>query len=141
MTIRTLLLVTDGSEEATRADDMAIEIARLAGARVVVMCSFQGPFGVRKRGAALVEELRRGIEEDAAEILQEVAGRIQQAGLQVSAQAMEGTPAETIQQAVEECSPDLVVLGAGRTGGLPGLLWGSVAEVVRVCTAPVLVVK
>lgn len=141
MTIGTVLLVTDGSEEATHADDLAIEIARLAGARVVVMCSFEGPTGVRKRGSALIEELRRDIEAEAADVLQEVAGKVLAVGLEVSAVAMEGSASDTVHVAVAEHRPDLVVLCAGRTGGLPGLLWGSVAEIVRTATVPVLVVR
>lgn len=139
--IRKILLPIDDSEHSQRAISYATDLAKLANATVVVMHAFQVPI-FRKRGAALSEDFKISLEEDAREFVAEVTAQLQNDGLSASALVVEGSAAEAILKAAETDTPDLIVLGSRGGGGLPGLNLGSVAErVVRRAELPVLVVK
>jgi nucleotide-binding universal stress UspA family protein len=139
--IQKILLPIDGSEHADKTVQYAIDLAKLAGSHVVVMYAYNAPIVPRRRGAFAVEELKSSLEEEAKEIVGEVAVHIQAAGLTVSAVAVEGWPAEAILCMVEDEHPDLIIMGS-RGGGLPDLRMGGVADcVVHHSPVPVLVVK
>ncbi|MDQ3250267.1 MAG: universal stress protein [Chloroflexota bacterium] len=140
--IQKILLPTDGSEHAEKTVQYAIDLAKLAGAQVVVMYAYSTPVTPRRRGSIALEAMKASLEEEAKEIVGEVAALVQAAGLRVSALAVQGPPAEAILRAVAEEQPDLIVMGSRGGGGLPGLRLGSVVDRV-VCHAPVpvLVVK
>jgi nucleotide-binding universal stress UspA family protein len=140
--IQKILLPTDGSEYAARTVQFAIDLARMSGAMVVAMYAYNPPITLRKGGMAFMEEFKTSLEEEAKEIIAEVAGRLQAEGLPVTALAVEGPAAEAILRAAEDEKPDLIVMGSRGSGGFPGLLLGGVAErVVRMSPVPVLVVK
>ena len=137
-----ILLPTDGSEHADKTIQQAIDLAKLTGAELLVMYAYNTPFMPRRRGAIAVEELKSSLEEEAKEIISEVAARVQAAGISVSALAVEGSPAEAILRMVEAEQPDLIVMGSRGDGGLPGLRLGSVDDrVVRHSPVAVLVIK
>lgn len=137
-----ILLPTDGSEHAEKTVQYAINLARLSGAAIVAMYAFTTPHTSRRRGTIAAEEMKASMEEEAKEIVGEVAAQVQAAGLSVTALAVEGSPAEAILQTAETEQPDLIVIGSRGDGGLPGLRLGSVVDrVVRHATVPVLVVK
>lgn len=139
--IRKILLPTDGSDYAERTVQYATDLAKLSGAAVVALYAYNPPISLRKQGA-MMEEFRTSLEEEAKEIIAEVAGRLQAEGLLVTALAVEGPAAEAILRAAENEKPDLIVMGSRGSGGFPGLPLGAVAErVVRMSPVPVLVVK
>jgi nucleotide-binding universal stress UspA family protein len=140
--IQKILIPTDGSEFADKAFIYALELAKLTKANVIVMNAFQSPPILRKRGAFMMEELRSSLEEEAKEIVSKASERLISEGLMVSALVIEGPPAEAILRAIEEVTPDLIVMGSRGSGGIPGLRLGSVVErVMRHSPTPVLVVK
>lgn len=97
---------------------------------------------LRRRGGEVAEEYRLSLEQEAKELVQEIAERLRAEGLTVNGLAVEGNPAEAILRAVESEMPDLVVMGARGENLLAALFQTSVAEmVVRHSPAPVLVVK
>jgi nucleotide-binding universal stress UspA family protein len=137
-----ILLPTDGSENAEKTIQYAIQLAQLSQATIVVMYAYNPQLALRKRAAVAAEAFRASLQEEAMEIVTEVAEHIKAAGLAVSALAVEGSPAEAILHASEDVQPDLIIMGSRGGGGLPGLALGSTAErVVRHSTVPVLVVK
>jgi nucleotide-binding universal stress UspA family protein len=139
--IQKILLPIDDSEHSQKTIQYASDLAKLSQAAIVVMHAFQIPI-FRKRGTAAVEDFKISLEEEARELVAEVAAELQNQGLNASALVVEGSAAEAILQAVETDQPDLIVMGSRGGGGLPGLNLGSVAErVVRRSPAPVLVVK
>ncbi len=140
--INKILLPTDGSEYAGRTGQYAINVARLSGATVVAMYAYNPPIALRKGGTAFMEEFKTSLEEEAKEIIAEVAGRLQAEGLPATSLAVEGPAAEAILRVAEDEKPDLIVMGSRGSGGFPGLPLGGVAErVVRMSLVPVLVVK
>jgi len=120
----------------------AIDLAKSLGASVDVMYAYQSVSLLRKRAAALMEEYKQIMEDDAKEIVAEVAVRLKAEGIKVSAVVVEGPAAEAILRAVDESSPDIIVMGSRGVGGFTNMLLGGVAEhVVHYSKVPVLVGK
>lgn len=139
--IEKILLPTDGSEFSEKTVDFAIGVARMAGARVVVLHAYTPPT-LRRGSAAMIEDFRTSLEEEAREIVDEIVGRVAAAGVSASGLVVQGTPVDAILKAADDELPDLIVIGAGDRSHLSGVLLGHVAErVVRYAAAPVLVVK
>ena len=140
--INKILLPTDGSEHSDHTVQFAIDLAKLTHAAIVAMYAYNPQPILRKRGALAAEELKSSLEEDAREIIGDVATRLKAEGISVSALAVEGPAAEAILRAIEEEKPDLVVMGSRSASSVPGLTLGSVAEkVVRYSPVSVVVVK
>lgn len=138
-----ILLPTDGSPHAEKTIHYAVGLAKATGATIVAMYAFNPPRSLRsQRGAAMVEEFRTSLEAEARDIIAEVAERLAREGLNVTALAVEGSPAEAILRAAEDEKPDVIVMGSRGSGSLPGLTLGGVAEkVVRYSPVTVTVVK
>lgn len=139
--IRKILLVTDGSAGFEKSDQFALDLAKALGSEIAVMCHFEAPSGFRRRAAAMFQEHRDALQREVNDAIQEVAQRIQAAGVPVSCLAIEGSLAEAVLRATDEVKADLIVLGAGPKLGLPGVLLGGIADVVRHASVPVVVVK
>ncbi|MBK9926365.1 MAG: universal stress protein [Anaerolineales bacterium] len=140
--IKKILLPTDGSEYSQKTVQYAIDLARSLGASVDVMHAYQSASFLRKRAAAMMEEYKQMMEEDAKEIVTEIAEQLKSEGIQVSAVVVEGPAAEAILRAVDELNPDVIVMGSRGVGGFSNMLLGGVAEhVVHYSKVPVLVVK
>ena len=140
--IKKILLPTDGSEHAEKTVQYAIDLAKSLGASVDVMYAYQSATLLRKRAAAMMEEYKQAMEEEAKEIVTEVTERLKAEGIKVSAVVVEGPAAEAILRAVDESSPDIIVMGSRGVGGFTNMLLGGVAEhVVHYSKVPVLVVK
>lgn len=140
--IKKILLPTDGSEHAEKTIRYAVDLAKSLGASVDIMYAYQASASLRKRASIMLEEYRKALEEDAKEIVTEVAERLKADGVAVSATVVEGSPAEAILRAIDELKPDLVVMGSRGEGGFANALLGGVAEqVVHHSTVNVLVVK
>lgn len=140
---RKILLPTDGSEHAEKTIQYAVSLAKATGATIVALYAFNPPLSLRsQRGAAMMEEFRTSLEAEAKDIIAEVAERLAKEGLNVTAMAVEGSPAEAILRAAEDEKPDVIVMGSRGSGSLPGLILGGVAEkVVRYSPVTVTVVK
>ena len=140
--IKKILLPTDGSEHASKTVRYATDLAKQMNASVEVMYAFQSSTLFRKRAAAMMEEYKQAMADDAKEIVEEVAEKLKAEGVQVSALVVEGPAAEAILRAAEESKPDLIVMGSRGEGGFTNMLLGGVAEhVVHYSAVPVLVVK
>lgn len=140
--INKILLPTDGSEHSAKSVSYALAFAKLHSAKVVVVYVYSASGIGWRRGAALLESVRQTLEEEGQEIVTDVARQIQEAGLACDGLVVEGSPPEGILKAIEEETPDLVIMGSRGVGGFAGLSLGSVAEtVVRHSPVPVLVVK
>ena len=140
---RKILLPTDGSEHAEKTIQYAVSLAKATGATIVAMYAFNPPLSLRsQRGAAMMEEFRTSLEAEAKDIIAEVAERLAKEGLNVTAMAVEGSPAEAILRAADDEKPDVIVMGSRGSGSLPGLILGGVAEkVVRYSPVTVTVEK
>ena len=127
-----IMVPTDGSEYAARAEDIAIELAGRLGAVVVAVHVIDEkliyPFEV--------------LEEEGKEILGAVQRKWREAGVRVDEVLVFGSPAHDMKKIADKTGADLVVIASHGRSGLEKILMGSVAETtLKTVTVPVLLVK
>lgn len=147
--LRTILLSSDLSPESAAAFPVALDLARLAGAKLVLVTVNDEIPALRAvhrdtRGVLSAKELEsavRQIRDRAREDLAALASSHGIAGAEIV--VLEGTaPAKEILRFAKERDVDLLVLATHGRGGLPHALLGSTAErVVRESPRPVLTVR
>jgi nucleotide-binding universal stress UspA family protein len=135
-----ILLATDGSSHAKSALEYARDLALRDDAQVIVVHAFEPvptylgePWGDRviSRHVAVGQKLAT-----------EAAQKLQEAGVNVIVEVMEGPPADAILRVAKVRKPDLIVMGSRGHGDLASLLLGSVSHRVLAHThGPVLIVK
>lgn len=123
-----LCIGVDGSDCARRATAVGIAIAEAAGASVDVV-------------HAMSEDPESGEPVDGDRVLTELAGPIDDVGVDIQGHALTGQPAETVVRFADDRDADLLVLGRRGLGGVRDRLLGSVVHaVLRGTERPVLCV-
>ena len=148
ITIKTILLPTDGSDCSAKAMAYALSFAKQYGGRVVALHVIdrrweeQTRIVVAEVGQDLTQKIRAGYEEEARRILREAADAAGKVGVSVETKVLTGIPSEEISRLAQELSADLIIMGTHGRTGVSHLLLGSVAEkVVRRAPCPVLTVR
>lgn len=138
MTIRRILVPTDGSETAREAGRFAAELAKCEAAEVVVL----GVVHPRQWGDttayADMTRLRADVERTVSEQVAEIA----EAGVKAAGRTTETEQVHAaIRQTAEETGADLILMGAHGRAGLERAMLGSVADrVVQGSRVPVMLV-
>lgn len=141
MKIRHVLLTTDLSEEALRAFEPVLELAKTLGARITALHVVQdvqvAPHGAPLAPMASMPDLPRQIKEF-REVLEKQCATLR--GVEVKAEVTSHqSPAKGIVEYAEEHDVDLVALSTHGRTGFRRLALGSVAEeVLRRSHVPVL---
>jgi nucleotide-binding universal stress UspA family protein len=137
----TILLATDGSREAQLVRTTAIDLAESTNSELHVVTVTPGAPSYDVRNPSVLEGLR----EQAEDILNEQAAKIEQEGGTVAEKHLriaERYRAQQIVQVAEDISAGLIVMGSRGLGGVRRALMGSVSDsVVRHAHCPVLVVR
>jgi nucleotide-binding universal stress UspA family protein len=137
LTIKRILIPTDGSENTTTAITQGIALAKVFGAEVTAL-------SVADQAVTSRSKANEGVGQSSLEVCREatdyVANEGRKLGLTVIPLILTGTPSDEIVKA--SVNYDLIVMGTvGRTG-LAHIRLGSVAErTVRQAKCPVLVVR
>jgi nucleotide-binding universal stress UspA family protein len=141
-----ILLATDGSENARRATDAALELAERLDSELHL--TYVEPMPERHAGPArfaidLPPEVVAGVEEEAETKLAEQLGKMGEGrGNITRAHARVGLPSAEIVVLAEELEAGFVVVGSRGLGGMRRSLMGSVSDsVVRHAHCPVMVVR
>lgn len=135
-----ILLATDGSPSAAEAARYTGPLARLTGAQVIVLHAY--PRVPAFLGEPDFSQLIHENLAEAERIVTPVVEQMITAGIDASAEILEGPPAEAILAVAENSGCDLIVLGTRGYGQLAGMLLGSVSQkVLANATLPVLVVR
>jgi nucleotide-binding universal stress UspA family protein len=126
--MKTIVIGTDGSDQAAAALATALELAGDTGASL--MC------------VGVDDSLSKdGIDPAPTTAAQAAAERARERGIQAEAVTRIGPAAEQLLAAADGCDADLVVVGSRGRGRLTSALLGSVAHgLIRHSTRPVLVV-
>lgn len=140
---QTVVVGTDGSETSFRAVERAAELARDAGAALVIACAY---FPEKPDPAAqdvLKDEAFQVVGSAPAEdSLRSARDRATAAGAtKIDTKAVEGKPGDTLKKVVADSRADLLVVGNRGLNTLAGRIIGSVPlDVVRHTPIDVLVV-
>ena len=146
MKFDTILVPTDFSDDASKALETAVELARKFGSRVVLLhaYSIELPFSSPAMGGGVIlpEGFYVELQDQATVQVERLAKEASGDGVEVEGKAVENTPWMAILDEAERLPADLIVMGTRGLHGLKHLALGSVAErVVRKATCPVLTVK
>ena len=139
--ISRLLLATDCSAQARRAQEVAMFLARACHAELGVLSVLEAPPGMDpgyQVNQMYLEQLRKETGKHMDVLTREAEAQ----GLAVKAEIVAGMPSLEINAAARELKSDLVVVGTRGRTGLAHVLLGSTAEgVVRGAPCPVLTVR
>ena len=138
-----ILVPTDGSEFAERAEKHALFLARVSDAEIialgVVETSFSLGLSSNETVANMTEMLKKEAEENIGII--EKMKEAEHCDVKITLKIGEGSPADVILDTVEKENIDLVVMGNSGKTGFNRIIMGSVAEkVVKFAKCSVLVV-
>lgn len=139
--MKRVLLATDGSTYAARAEDYALFLASAWKAGLDAVSVLEFPPGMNPEypiNKVYLGQLRK----EADRHLERLADRASQVGLSVKKQVVIGIPSQKIIAIAGEHGDDLVVVGTHGRSGLEHVLLGSTAErVIRSAPCPVLAVR
>lgn len=134
MKIERILLATDFSSRAQRAEDYACSFAARCRGRLTVISVLEFATGMDPAYPVNHQYLTERMKE-ASVLLTESKQRIAQRGISVSTRIETGLPSEEIVAAALADDVDLIVIGTSGRSGLAHVLLGSTAERV-ICRAP-----
>jgi nucleotide-binding universal stress UspA family protein len=143
--LSTVLLPTDGSENAEAASEHAVDLVSRFGAalHVVNVVDVQSAGGLFSAGG-VTEEFVDRLDRAGAEAVERMVAAVGAADpdLDPTTAVVHGTPHEGIRDYAVEHGVDLVAMGSRGRSGIEHQLFGSVAKrVLRVVDVPVLVVN
>jgi nucleotide-binding universal stress UspA family protein len=140
----TILLATDGSEEAQLASTTAADLAQKTDSELhVLTVGPDYPLYELPEHPAEFQDVLRENRRRAKEVLEQQAKRIEESGVSVKeTHLLEGRADEEIVALAEEIGAGLIVMGSRGHGRLRRTLLGSVSDaVVRHAHCPVTVVR
>lgn len=125
-----IVVGTDGSETAAEAVRQAVDLAKIAGARLSIVSAYE-PVPKRRlegeqHGAPADVQHEIGPREDVNLILDAASAAAKQEGLDVQTHPIEGGPSDALLSVAEETSADLIVVGNKGMTGAKRFLLGSV---------------
>jgi nucleotide-binding universal stress UspA family protein len=143
---RTILLATDGSEEANLAAQAATELSRETGSEVHIIYTLPSPaqlIGPHQYTDEIKDTLIGGAARDAERFLKEQAERLKSDGAKVAETHLRSGDADKeILRAAEALEVGLIVMGGSGQHAISRRLLGSVSDsVARYAPCPVLLVR
>jgi nucleotide-binding universal stress UspA family protein len=150
--LKKILLAYDGSVNARRALDRAIELSKASDAELsIVVCVNLAGFEtlaakklVALAAKEILVEFRHEVVQEAEGLVSDASRLAKKAGVREVRTLVlkDGDPAATILYAAEKQAPDLIVVGRRGVSGIERFLLGSVSSrVVNYAKCDVLVVK
>jgi nucleotide-binding universal stress UspA family protein len=145
MDVKTILVPTDFSADAEKALSTATELAKLFGARIVVLHAYHVDIPVVSSmagGYALPQRFYEDLRSQATAQVEKLAKGAAAEGIEATGIALQEPAAVAIAAQAESLPADLIVMGTRGLTGLKHVVLGSVAErVVRTAPCPVLTLK
>lgn len=138
-----ILLPTDGSKVADKAEKHAFFIAEASGAEIVALSVVETSFSLGLPSDDSVFRINQLLKREIDKNLEKVEKFKEESypNVKLTLKSDEGSAADVILEAIEKEDIDLVVIGSSGKSGFDRFIMGSVAEkVVKAAEAPVLVV-
>lgn len=138
--IATIAVATDGSPTASKAVEMARDLARRFDAKLVLLSAYEKSKGSRPGGSGDVElQWATNSVAQTREILRRLEEDLGRSGIECETRADEGDPAEVLLALATECDADLLVIG---NKGMKRRVLGSVPNTItHKASCSILVVK
>ena len=141
--MKNILIAVDFSAETDRVLDIASRIARGTAARLwlVHVAAPDPDFVGFDTGPKYVREQRAEVLREEHTAIQQLAQRLQRAGLECQGLLVQGSTTETLLEEIDRLGADMVIMGSHGKTGLFKAFVGSVSEqVLRDSKIPVLIV-
>jgi nucleotide-binding universal stress UspA family protein len=136
--ISTIAVATDGSATASRAVEMARDLAQRLDAKLVLLSAFKDSGG-RGRGDSVEVQWATSGSARVREILSRAEDQMRREGIECTTRVEEGDAGDVVVQLASECGADLLVIG---NKGMQRRVLGSVPNTVaHRAPCSVLVVK
>lgn len=136
-----ILLATDCSREAARAQKAAMFFAKACQAKLDILSVLEAPPGMDSEfqvNQVYLDQLQK----EAGKVVDRVVGEADRCGVETRVSISWGMPVQQINETARNLKSDLVVMGTRGRTGLAHVLLGSTAEgVVRGAPCPVLTVR
>ena len=135
-----ILVPTDGSEFARKAELHALFLAKVSGAEIIALSVSENQFITGISVTDEVEQLNLILKDRCEEDLKEFE-EMNEDGVKISSIIREGSPANVILDVAVEEDIDLIVIGSSGKSRFDRFILGSVSDkVVNAAKCPVLVV-
>jgi nucleotide-binding universal stress UspA family protein len=136
------LVPVDGSDNAARALDQALILAKSTGATVTAMHVVERPPTVYVESQKVLNELLANYKKESAKILDKCKEVAQKHGVKLETVIAEGDAASNITGYAEKESFNLIVIGSRGLGKLKEAILGSTSnKVLHRAKMPVMIVK
>ncbi|MEA4956166.1 TRAP-T-associated universal stress protein TeaD [bioreactor metagenome] len=138
-----ILLPTDGSKFAEKAEKHALFLAEASGAEIVALSVVETSFSIGLPSDDTIFQINQLLKKETEKNLQKVEKMKDETNsdVKITLKVDEGSPAEVILETIEKENIDLVVMGSSGKTGFDRFIMGSVAEkVVKAAECSVLVV-
>lgn len=138
-----ILLPTDGSKYANKAEEHALFLAEAVGAEIIVLSVVENNFAIGLPSDDTIFSINQMLKKEAKVNLKNFNNLKEKLGsnVNVTLKLDEGSPADAILKAVDEEDIDLVIIGSSGKSGFDRFIMGSVADkVVNAAKCSVLVV-
>jgi nucleotide-binding universal stress UspA family protein len=139
--VSTVAVGTDGSQTASEAIEMAVDLARRFDSKLVLLSAFQESGGRARQATGPPREIEWAVSSSAQvrEILARTEADLQRQGIDCTTSIDEGEAGDVLVRLATECGADLLVIG---NKGMHRRVLGSVPNTVtRKAPCSVLVVK
>jgi nucleotide-binding universal stress UspA family protein len=135
--MKTIIVPTDFSENAQKALELAVDIARRANGRLVIFNAYDLPYSQNVMTTSLLDIMKNNSEEGLADI----AENLKETGVPFTTESRLGNPIRSVKEVVKKEDGDLVVLGTKGASGIEEVLIGSnAASILHAVDCPVLAV-
>jgi nucleotide-binding universal stress UspA family protein len=138
-----LMLATDGSPNAERATEQAIELAQVLDTDLVIVTIWDIPYGTVGLAPMPINGGFAQMHEDQAKrVAAEAAARAEEAGVEARTVVVRGFVVDEICGAARAFKPRYLIMGSHGWGAMKRALFGSVSTgVLHHAPCPVLVVR
>ena len=139
MTIETILIPTDGSEQAEAAARRGFEFAKQLSAAVHLVSVADVAIAATAGYSGDSPRIRTHLREQAETYVSRLEPAARDRDLDVTTAVCEGIPGETLVEYAEHLAVDAILIGTSGRGGVARTVIGSVADkVIRTASVPVI---